>query len=203
MHPNIPAKTNPIEHEPRNARAWGLVHEQSARKAYYRVERHTHHKLQLLPKGFLISAKQPFLGASLDNIRRCHCSMECPYIAVEYKCPWKHQAKNSKCAFLTLEIGGIMTGNVVTLPEGCPYYFQIQTQLHVADLAQCDLVIWTNQGIYTHHVYYNAEFMKRVSGKLKLFWRDNVLPVLLDSIVKGSSSALHGTVYIMLLCFNV
>ena len=62
------------ETEPQNAREWGLFHEESARKAYQRVASHTHHKLELVSKGFLISKSKPFLGASLDNIQKCECS---------------------------------------------------------------------------------------------------------------------------------
>ena len=71
--------------EPQNAREWGLFHEESARKAYQRVASHTHHKLQLVSKGFLISKSKPFLGASLDNIQQCQCSDGCPNKVVEYK----------------------------------------------------------------------------------------------------------------------
>ena len=55
------------EREPRNAREWGSLHEKSAQKAYQRVASHTHHKLKLIPKGFLISPSKPFLDASVDN----------------------------------------------------------------------------------------------------------------------------------------
>ena len=78
------------EMEPQNAREWGLFHEESARKAYQRVASHTHHKLEPLSKGFLISESKPFLGASLDNIQQCQCLDGCPRKAIEYKCPWKH-----------------------------------------------------------------------------------------------------------------
>ncbi|XP_074629434.1 uncharacterized protein LOC141887030 [Acropora palmata] len=66
------------DREPRNAREWGLLHEKSARKAYQRVASHTHHKLKLIPKGFLISPSKPFLGASVDNVQKCQCSDGCP-----------------------------------------------------------------------------------------------------------------------------
>ena len=126
-HPKVPPNISPIHHEPQHSREWGLVHEESARKAYYIVERHNHHKLQLLPKGFLISSKKPFLGASPDNICRCHCSTGCSDVVVEYKCPWKHQDLHPKEAFLTPEIGGVMENNVFTLSTTSPYYFQVQT----------------------------------------------------------------------------
>ena len=63
--------------EPQNAREWGLFHEESALKGYQRVSSHTHHKLELVSKGFLISKPKPFLGANVDNIQQCQCSDGC------------------------------------------------------------------------------------------------------------------------------
>ena len=71
--------------EPQNAREWGLFHEESARNAYKRVAIHTHHKLELIAKGFLISKSKAFLGASVDNIQKCQCSKGWPNTVVEYK----------------------------------------------------------------------------------------------------------------------
>ena len=73
------------EREPQNAREWGLLHGESAHKAYQRVVSHTPHKLKLIPKGFLISLSKLFLGASVDNIQKCQCSDGCPVRVVEYK----------------------------------------------------------------------------------------------------------------------
>ena len=81
------------EVEPQNPREWGLFHEESARRAYQRVASHTHHKLELVSKGFLISKSKPFLGASVDNIQRCQCSDGCPNKVLEYKCPWHLKIK--------------------------------------------------------------------------------------------------------------
>ena len=73
------------EREPQNVREWGLLHEGSAPKAYYHVASHTHHKLKLIPKGFLISPSKLFLGASVDNIQKCQCADGCSVRVVEYK----------------------------------------------------------------------------------------------------------------------
>ena len=146
-----------------------MVHEESARKAYYIVGRHNHRKLQLLPKGFLISSKKVFLGASPDNILRCHCSTGCSDVVVEYKCPWKHQDLHPKEAFLTSEIDGVMKNNVFTLSTTSPYYFKVQTQLYVAELTMCDLVIWIRQGIYTNEVQFDAVSMEEMCNKLEVY----------------------------------
>ena len=91
------------EREPKNAREQGLFHEESARKAYQGVVSHTHHKLKLVPKGYVISPSKPFLGASVGNIQKCQCSDGCPVRVVEYKRPWKQRDLHPKQAFLTPE----------------------------------------------------------------------------------------------------
>ena len=53
---------------PNGPQEWGVIHEESARNAYFRVERHKHHKVQLI-------AYKLFLGASLDNICQWECSL--------------------------------------------------------------------------------------------------------------------------------
>ena len=109
------------EVEPQNPREWGLFHEESARRAYQRVASHTHHKLELVSKGFLISKSKPFLGASVDNIQRCQCSDGCPNKVLEYKCPWKHRDMHPKEAFLTPEIGGTVSKNGFALKPSSQY----------------------------------------------------------------------------------
>ena len=53
--------------EPQNAREWGLFHEESARKAYQRVASHTHHKLQLVSKGFSRFESRSFRQANMRS----------------------------------------------------------------------------------------------------------------------------------------
>jgi hypothetical protein len=73
VHPIIPFYTPSLPKQPNNARDWGLKHEESARCAYYRVEKKQHHDMKLVSKGFLISSSKPFVGASVDNVRTCSC----------------------------------------------------------------------------------------------------------------------------------
>lgn len=170
------------EREPQNAREWGLRHEESARKAYQHVASHIHHKLKLIPKGFLISPSKPFLGASVDNIQKCQCSDGCPVRVIEYKCPWKHRDLHPKEAFLTPEIGGIQKGNNFALKSSSNYYFQVQFQMFVSGLTLCTFVVWTNQGIFTVDVPYDPSFMSVVCAKLEKFWTSQVLPFLLSEV---------------------
>ncbi|XP_068732725.1 uncharacterized protein [Montipora capricornis] len=165
--------------EPQNAREWGLFHEESARNAYKRVASHTHHKLELIAKGFLISKSKAFLGASVDNIQKCQCSKGWPNTVVEYKCPWKHRDLHPKEASLTPEIGGIRNGDGFALKSTSKYYFQVQLQMFVSGLKLCQFVVWTKQGIFSVEVPYDVTFISNVCAKLERFWIGQVLPFLM------------------------
>ncbi len=179
-----------IVDNPKNPLDWGLKHEESARKAYYRLQASKHKQLSLISKGFMISKTMPFLGAGPDNITSCKCTPECDSVAVEYKCPWSHKDLDPKEAFLKPEIGGAWQDDKFFLQEKSRYFYQIQVQMHVAGLEKCDLVVWTNKGIFCHQVSYAPLFIEKICVKLKRFWLTKVVPHMLESFC--SSSKLSG-----------
>ncbi|KXJ26833.1 uncharacterized protein LOC110239144 [Exaiptasia diaphana] len=179
---NIPSNISYDLTEPTNAREWGLVHENSARDAYKRTAAHTHHKLNLVSKGFLISKRKPFLGASLDNIQTCECKLKCENVVIEYKCPYKHRDLHPKQAFLTTEIGGERNGNEFSLKATSRYYYQVQLQMFVTGLKKCIFVVWTKQGIFSIPVPSNPSFLADVCNTLEVFWTEQILPALMSEI---------------------
>ena len=148
VHPKIPLCSSSLPDNPQNSRHWGLKHEDSARHAYASVESKKHHKLKLISKGFLISRKRPFIGASLDNVRTCGCAENCSEVVVEFKCPWKHRYLSAKEAFLSPEIGGQKIRNDYSLKSQSQYHFQIQLQMLGTGLTLCDFVVWTTKGLF-------------------------------------------------------
>ncbi|CAB4005783.1 Carboxypeptidase D [Paramuricea clavata] len=165
-------------HEPDNPRDWGLVKEE-ARKYYMYFAGRQHHKIHLERKGFQISKKKPFLGASVDNIRSCKCSTDCGITVVEYKCPWVHRNSDPKEAFLSKEIGGIFTGDSYHLQNKSKYYYQVQMQLFVVCAKFCDFVVWTTKGIHIISIPFESSFMSSVCINLEKFWVTQVVPLLL------------------------
>ncbi len=159
-----------------------LLHEESARSAYFRVERHKHHKIRLEPKGLLISNKKPFVGASLDNIRRCRCSTNCPPVVVEYKCPSETQRLGPQRSIFDTRHWWIKEGSNYLLSTSSQYFYQVQLQMFVANLMQCDFVVWTRKGIHTVQVPFNKGFFQQVCGKLAKFWKANILPLLVSRL---------------------
>lgn len=83
--------------------------------------------------------------------------------------PVESQGFASKTSFLTPEIGGIEIGKTLYLSKNSSYYYQIQTQMFVAELPGCDFVVWTSQGIFVLPVLYDATFIDHVCNKLELF----------------------------------
>ena len=145
--------------EPQNPRERGLFHEESTCGAYQQVASHTHHKLELVSKGFLILKIKPFLFTSVYNIQKCQCSDGYPNKVVEYKCTWKQRDMHPKEAFLTPETGGIVSENGFTLKPSSQYYFQLQLQMFVSELSLNIVVVWTKQGVFTGKVPFNPRFM--------------------------------------------
>ena len=136
--------------------------EESAPRAYQRIASHTHHKLELISKGFLISKKKPFLSASVDNIQKCQCSDGCPNKVLEHKCPWKQNNMHPKEVCLTPKIGDIVSENGFTLKPSSQFYFQLQLQMFVSELPLNVWVVWTEQGVFTFEVPFNPNFMTKV-----------------------------------------
>jgi hypothetical protein len=144
------------------------------------VQKHLHYKVKLVKKGFLISKKKPFMGASIDNIHSCECACECKDVLVEYKCPWVHCDLDPKEAFVTKEIGGVKVGQRDMLKQNSEYYHQIEMAMFVTDLEKCDFIIWTKKGIHCVEVFLNKSFTDHVLLKLEKFWVSQIVPMLFD-----------------------
>ena len=84
---------------PQNAREWWLFYEGRARTTYRRIASHTHHKLELVARGFMILKSKPFLGASLDNIQKCQGSEGCLDSVVDINCPGNSEICIQKVLF--------------------------------------------------------------------------------------------------------
>ena len=171
-----------VPKDPNNSLDWGLKHESSARKAYYRTEGQKHHQFSLLSKGLMISKQKPFLGASPDNIATCKCKPPCKSVVVEYKCPWLHKDLEPKQAFLKPEIGGMHVNGVFSLNPSSTYYYQVQTLMFVTELENCHFVVWTNKGIFCHVVSVDSTFVEKIYPKVNMFWVTYVVPEMMKKL---------------------
>ena len=128
--------------------------------------------------GLHVNQKWPFLGASPDEQVFCEC---CGKGLCEIKCPYKYKdttlgiaAKDSSFWPSCNENGGGLN-----LDMGHPYYYQVQCQLFVTGLENCDFVVWTEKDLFIQRVLPDTEFWKRVFPKVILFYKKGVLPELL------------------------
>jgi hypothetical protein len=128
-----------VNHEPCTPREWGLTHEDSARNAYFRLERHKHHKIQLEPHGLLISNKKHSSEQAWITSVDAKALIIAHLLLWNTNCPWKHRDLQPKEAFLTKEICGVKVGEEFKLLQKSQYYFQVQLQMFVANIFLCDL----------------------------------------------------------------
>ena len=96
VDPYFPTCHRSLPDDPQDPRDWGMKHEKTARRDFLKVQEKQHHKLEIESRGFTISSKELYLGASVDNIRHCCCEKGCPSAVVEYKCPWSKRYLDPK-----------------------------------------------------------------------------------------------------------
>ena len=158
---------------------WGLKKEPKVRKLYQITESKKHRKFKLTEHGLRISREHPFIACSIDGLVSCSCHQE---KLIEIKCPFSLRNKHPKEAAVTK--GCAYEDGVWKMGSNSPYYHQIQGQLGIYGLQQCDLVIYTNKGYVVIPVYYDDKFFQMMLCKLKMFYLSSVIPEICTSDVK-------------------
>ncbi|XP_050405879.2 uncharacterized protein LOC126821476 [Patella vulgata] len=109
--------------------------------------------------GLLVSAKYPFLGASIDGLVTCS---KCGTGLVEIKCPygsdksdihWRNMPPMD-CARDKNFFCQILNGKL-TLKESHNYMFQIQGQMAVYELSWVDFVVYTKKDINVERIRFS------------------------------------------------
>ena len=59
------------------------------------------------------------------------------------------------------------------------YMFQVQAQMHIAEVSYCDFLVWTPQEVFTQRILYDPLFFHDAYGKVVNFIKTGVLPELL------------------------
>ena len=59
------------------------------------------------------------------------------------------------------------------------YMFQVQVQMHIAEVSYCDFLVWTPQEVFTQRIVYDPLFFHDAYGKVVNFIKTGVLPELL------------------------
>ena len=75
--------------------------------------------------------------------------------------------------------------NVIMLSRKHSYYTQVQCQILVANIDECDFVCWTPKGIFIETISRDNCFIDKMVKKAKYFFCTYLLPELLTNKLKG------------------
>ena len=159
---------------------WGCKHEKQAREIYKKKSDHTN--LQVTESGLFINPLWPFIGASPDGIVNCDC---CPKGVLEIKCPYCHQNESIISATVNDKKFCLREEDeMLRLDCSHQYYYQVQTQIFVCDVAYCDFCVCTfgeevEESTHIERVYKNDAFWNDCVMKAELFFKTCLLPELL------------------------
>ena len=136
-----------------------------------------HDDFQVRASGFIINPELPWIGASPDGVVSCTCHGDG---VLEIKCPFKTRncslTESCKDSSFCLGIG---EEGVMALRHIHKYMFQVQAQMHIAEVSYCDFLVWTPQEVFTQRILYDPLFFHDAYGKVVNFIKTWVLPELL------------------------
>lgn len=151
---------------------YGINEENNAKFYYSKVSEKQHSSFELEEPGLLISRQHSWIGASLDDIRKCQC---CGPSVVELKCPFTGKDLDPKIAFLL----PIDKNGKYFLDENHIHYFQVQTCMAVSGFKTCDFVTYTSKGIFVITINFNVKFWETVVATVFKFYCKQIVPSFL------------------------
>ena len=162
---------------------WGRRKEPIARLMYLKLLRRNHFSMKVQEKGFLLCKENPFLGCSVDGIVSCKCRPPHAAKLIEIKCPYASRDMLPKDVAVEKKLSyNRQSCNWEVTPD-CPYYAQIQGQLGLFGLTECDLVIYTKKGIHISTASFDTTYFSKMLEKLSLFHEKYVLPLILQTVL--------------------
>lgn len=161
---------------------WGRRKEPIARLMYTRLCRREHFSLKVQEKGFLVCQEHPTLGCSVDGIVLCKCKHHLPKI-LEIKCPYASRDMLPKDVAVEKNLNYNRQSGKWEVTNNCPYYSQIQGQMGLYGLSECDLVIYTKKGIHISTATFDSEYFSDMLEKLLLFHEKYIIPCILAKVL--------------------
>ena len=140
---------------------------------YESLVKENHTDLIIRENGIFIDLCHPYTGASPDGIISCSC---CGKGVLEVKCPSCVKDSFPEDDSQSFCMSKQSDGNW-TIKNDHPYYYQIQTQMHVCRLDYCDFVVWSEgDGILTERVLKDETFFQNIISDLEHFFVYGILP---------------------------
>ena len=140
--------------------------------SYVSQEKLTHSMLNIRTVGLLVDHRRPYLAASPDGLVTCQC---CSDRLLEIKCPYKHRDSTIK----EIRDKDFCLDSHLALKQTHRYYTQIQLQMEVFQLQDCDFFIFTNKDSFKVTVKKNQEFCDNLIDRCGNFFFKNILPELI------------------------
>ena len=131
--------------------------------------------------GLIISDDHDYLGASPDRIFNCECHGS---RLVEIKCPYTLTDKTRNIASLDFLEG--TDENLKLKPKGNSYFDQIQGQMGISKIKECDLVIWSERQIQIVPVEFDDKYWESLSASLDSFHSKFVYPAMVKACAAGN-----------------
>ena len=95
------------------------------------------------------------------------------------KCPFTYRDEDPKD--ICLKKGCVINekGEIV-VTENSEYYHQIQGQMGIYGIYQCNIIFYTKKGICVAHADFNPDFFQKMLSKLESFFKQHILNSLLQ-----------------------
>ena len=124
------------------------------------------------------------MGATPDGYIKCDC---CTDRVLEIKCPYT-AACLDLCPAEGAEEGCIpFVTEDGHLNEKHKYYTQVQAQMALLEVKECDFVCWTPEGFSVEIIDFSYSHWDLVQDGIEKFYVDYVLPTLLSAAMKPTS----------------
>lgn len=148
---------------------YGMDHEPIALKEFAEFL-----KIEIQPCGFFVDENDFYLGATPDGLVGQNG-------LVEVKCPYSCRELTPINAIETKKLTYMTPGQEehFNLKKNHNYFYQVQGQLHVTQRDFCYFVVWTPKGFIYDKIMRDDEFFYNIKEKLKTFYFNYYLPVIL------------------------
>lgn len=169
---------------------YGTQRESDAATAYELIIGAMHNgRLRLRQPGLTIPVGDGHLGASIDRVAKCDCGHEdCKgEWIVEIKCPETIESlPPSSEESIKLQKKNLYFDeeeDVIRLKESSAYYTQVQMQMGILGIPNCELWIWSSRAAEAPlaiSIDFNEFFWRKLKGELDVFYMEFILPLLLQ-----------------------
>ncbi|XP_033747952.1 uncharacterized protein LOC117332971 [Pecten maximus] len=168
------------------ATSWGCTHEKVARETYNEALQTLHDNFAVEAVGLTLNPDFPLFGASPDGTVSCDC---CGEGVVEIKCPYCVRSSSldmytgaSSCLEET-------DGERKTLKKQHPYYYQVQTQIHLCGKEYADFVVWTEREVHIERIEPDNELWEEIKEKAASFHAMAIMPELVGKFYSRINTA--------------